>query len=218
MLADRIWSGEWSVGNPLPPLQSLADDWQVSRTVVREAVARLAAKGLVISRQGRGVFVAEPREGNSLELSTDTGGDNLLRIIELRMAIEVEGAALAALRRGDADLAGMANALAGMAEGIESNDIAAGAAADLAFHRSVLAATGNRHYLALFVFFSQSFYENISVSRRNSASLAGRGHEAQREHEVLFEAIRSADPGAARAAARTHIENTARRLGLALYD
>ncbi len=217
-LTQQITSGHYEPGAMLPAVKDLSELWQVSRSVMREALSRLSANGLVTSHQGRGVFVAKVLPPRKLEFSQHADGNNIARIIELRMGIETEAAALAALNRTDEDMEAIRGALDRMSAAIASGDVEQGIDADIDFHRGICTATGNEHFEALFVFLNQFFYENISLSRQNSASTAGRGGAAQAEHNEIFDAILAQDVVRARKAARIHIVNTAERLGVELKN
>lgn len=213
MLVEQITSGRFKRGQALPSEQAMADSFGVSRTVIREAIARLKAEGLVVTRQGRGALIASNVRQFAFKIDpneTDTAA--VLRIVEFRIGFETEAAALAARRRGEEHLADMRGALAAMAEAITAGAVEKGVDADFRFHRAICAATGNPYFLSFFDFLSQFLREGIHVARANSARRSGAGAHAQREHEAIYRAIDAGDAEAAREAARVHVANTARRL------
>ncbi len=212
-LLNDIVGNRYRLGEVLPSEQSLATSFGVSRTVLREAISRLKAEGLVATRQGVGVIVTSNRRSSFQLQTTDSSDlDEILQVVELRLGLETEAAALAAMRRKAKDLHTMEEALEQMATALSDGDVPAGVRADVNFHRALCAATGNPHYEALFAYLSQFFRENISVSRDRSARRAGQGYQAQTEHEAIHEAIASGNPDRARECARRHVENTALRL------
>lgn len=215
-LSTQIRSGSLAPGAMLPSVQMLSENWGVSRTVTREALARLSAEGLINSRQGLGVFVSETPPAQKFSISAGADLQDLKRILELRLAIETEATGFAAIRRGQADLQAMSDALAEMAASNAAGDVEASIEADMRFHRAICGATGNAHFDDLFVFLSQFFRKNISVSRRNSAQRQGGGADAQAEHDAIFRAIAGGDAVAARQAARRHVHGTGVRLGIAI--
>src|SRR5438128_765462 len=91
-LEAQIRNGIRKPGETLPSVQTLADAWGVSRTVLREALARLAASGFVTSRQGVGVFVASVLPAEPLALTSSSAASDLTNILELRLALEAEAA------------------------------------------------------------------------------------------------------------------------------
>lgn len=214
MLLDEITSGDYQVGEVLPPEQTIATRLGVSRTVLREAVSRLKGDGIVQSKQGRGLTVMQTARPSVLRMqAADIGdADQVLRIVELRRGFEIEAAPLAAARRDEDDLAAMRLALRKMADAIASGDVAVGVDADMEFHRCVARATRNEHYLNFFDFLAVLLKKNLRVSRSRSAKIAGRGAQAQKEHEALFAAIEKGDVELARQHARTHVDNTEARL------
>lgn len=214
MLVEEITGGHYVVGEVLPPEQIIAERLGVSRTVLREAVSRLKAEGLVQSKQGIGLTVMMVTRPSVFRMLAAERGDTeqVLRIVELRRGFEIEAATLAAQRRTDADLAAMRGALDAMAQAVADGDVAAGVEADLAFHRCMATATRNDHYVSFFDFLAVLLKQNLYVSRSRSAKLAGRAELAQREHEALFVAIAAGDAEAARDHARTHVEHTEARL------
>ncbi|WP_244240409.1 FadR/GntR family transcriptional regulator [Achromobacter agilis] len=214
MLLEEITSGDYQVGEVLPPEQIIATRMGVSRTVLREAVSRLKGDGIVQSKQGRGLTVMQTARPSVLRMqAADIGdADQVLRIVELRRGFEIEAAQLAAQRRSEDDLAAMRRALRKMADAIATGDVAVGVDADMEFHRCVARATRNEHYLNFFDFLAVLLKKNLRVSRSRSAKIAGRGAQAQKEHEALFAAIEKGDVELARQQARTHVDNTETRL------
>lgn len=214
MLLEEITSGDYRVGEVLPPEQIIATRMGVSRTVLREAVSRLKGDGIVQSKQGRGLTVMQTARPSVLRMqAADIGdADQVLRIVELRRGFEIEAAQLAAQRRSEEDLAAMRQALRKMGDAIATGDVAVGVDADMEFHRCVARATRNEHYLNFFDFLAVLLKKNLRVSRSRSAKIAGRGAQAQKEHEALFAAIEKGDVELARQQARTHVDNTEARL------
>lgn len=217
-LSDEILGGSYKVGDALQSESDLAKSFGVSRTVMREAVSRLKAEGLVASRQGAGVFVTATQRQMKFQIDTDHGMEleKILPIVELRQGFEIEAAGLAALRATPEDFAAMRAALDEMAQALDAHDTQAGVRADVDFHLSICVATHNPYYVQLFETFRAFLLENIAVSRENSFRRRPADgpaiSPAQGEHEALFAAIESGDPVAARCKARHHLQNTAKRL------
>ncbi|RZS80403.1 FadR/GntR family transcriptional regulator [Pigmentiphaga kullae] len=220
MLMDEITGGQYQLGEVLPPEQVIADRLGVSRTVLREAVSRLKAEGIVSSKQGRGLAVIAntPLSVLRLHAASDEDVEQILGIVELRRGFEIEAAALAAERRTPEDLAEMRAALDEMGKAVASGEIARGVDADLRFHRAVARATRNRNYIMFFDFLAVLLRKNLDVSRSRSAKVSGRGAAAQKEHTRLLAAIEKGDPEAARQCARIHVENTESRLRGAIQE
>src|SRR3546814_8840143 len=97
------------VGSRFPTEKEITETFGVSRTVVREAYSRLAARGLLVSRRGSGAYVPDGAQYRAFQVTAEEIGeiDDVLRLLEMRMGFEVEMADLAARRRTDADLAAL---------------------------------------------------------------------------------------------------------------
>jgi GntR family transcriptional repressor for pyruvate dehydrogenase complex len=211
-LLGQIDKGVFARGGKLPTEAVLAQQFGVSRTVIREAVSRLKNEGVVQPRQGSGVFVAAQGAVRPLRIdyAEAVEGDAVLQILALRRAIEAEVASEAAQRRSAADLAALDAALAALDRAVaEGRD---GVAEDVAFHRTIAEATGNPYFLKTLVFLNQYLEAGTLVTRRNEACRADFSREVRDEHAAIVAAIRAGDAPAARHAAATHLHNAARRL------
>jgi GntR family transcriptional repressor for pyruvate dehydrogenase complex len=211
-LLEKIEGGAFPRGAKLPTEAVLSEEFGVSRTVVREAIARLKYEGLVESRQGSGVFVTDQAGIRPLRIDyTDTGTlESVLQIVELRRSIEAEVAAQAARRRTDTAMTNIDAALAHLdATVAEGGD---GVQADVAFHRAIAEATGNPYFLKTLAFLSQYLETATRVTRTNEARREDFSRQVREEHQAIVAAIRAGDADAARNAAQNHMYNAARRL------
>ncbi|WP_429301085.1 FadR/GntR family transcriptional regulator [Paraburkholderia sp. GAS199] len=208
----QIDKGAFERVGKLPTEAVLAQQFGVSRTVIREAISRLKNEGVVEPRQGSGVFIASHGTIRPLRIDSAEAAEpgSVVQILALRRAIEAEVAAEAATRRTDADMASINAALAriDMAEAEGRN----GVAEDVAFHRAIAAATGNPYFVKTLTFLNQYLEAGTVVTRRNEALREDFSRQVREEHAAIAAAIRSADPLAAREAAQTHLYNAARRL------
>ncbi|MCB1902003.1 FadR/GntR family transcriptional regulator [Cognatazoarcus halotolerans] len=210
--------GRLAPGDQLPTEKQLADQFAVSRTVVREAIARLKADGYVETRQGAGAFVAPEAGRGSFRLQeTSTSALNHARnVFELRYLVELGCAELAAQRRTPADLDALQAPLACMADALRS-DLEA-ASDDDAFHRAIAAATHNPLVERFVEFLGAQFSESRLPTWSEEGRLTGRARDAQAEHEALYRAIEMGDAAAARKAAARHLREAAKRLGIAFEE
>ncbi len=212
-LEARITAGELSPGSQLPTQKVIAQDEQVSRTVVREAVARLEAQGLVVARQGSGVYVAEDARYRAFQVTRDELSElaDVIRLLETRLAIEAEMAAFAAARRTTEDLANMRAALRQMAE--VSDDPAAAAAADVRFHLAIAHATRNDYFVRLIDFLGLRLVPPRNLYLRDKPAEAHRAYVAKvrAEHEAILDAITRMDVPRARQAAWDHMQESLNR-------
>lgn len=212
-LEARIQRGDYAPGAQLPTEKVLSETFGVSRAVVREAIARLKADGLIETRQGSGAFVAANPKSLNFRISQG-GEEGLLHIFELRTVIEATVAELAARRRTDDDVKAMRASLKRMDEALAAE--ADGSEADDDFHLAIAAATHNQYVLRLAEFLGRQFSESRRMAWIGHPRGMESPREAQREHYVLLEAISAGNPAAARAAAHTHLRGAAERVGLDL--
>jgi GntR family transcriptional repressor for pyruvate dehydrogenase complex len=203
VIEERIASGQLDPGSRLPTEQELSVEFGVSRTVVREAVSRLKSEGLVETRQGAGAFVAQSKLGVPFRIDPDSidSFDATLEILELRLAVESEAAALAAERANRKQLKAIRDALDAVQAAFERGDD--GVDEDLRFHRAIAVAAHNQKYLELAEFLERYVKAQIRITGGKIAR-AARMTQTQSEHVEIFKAIATGDADAARAAAREH--------------
>src|SRR5688572_20185970 len=162
-LSAEITSGNMEPGARLPTEQEMMSAMGVSRTVVREAVAALRAEGLVVTRQGSGAFVAA--DASRVPFRIDPEGlssiADVLDVMELRLAIEVEAAALAAERITPERLAPIGRALRAIETAIGRGESAI--YQDFAFHLAIAKATGNPRFAQLLEFLGRHVIPRQSV-------------------------------------------------------
>lgn len=197
-LEDAVRSGKYEVGEKLPSEHELARALGVSRPVLREALGQLRALGLIVSKNGRGTYVASVSRGPLL-----LGRYSLEELYELRSLIEVKTAALAAERRQRRDLARLRTAV----EALEGCAVAEDwVKLDAAFHVALAEATRNRLYAHLIEDLRDVLIEQSQVA----ASVDGRIDNANHEHRRVYEAIRDQDPAGAERAMADHLLNAYR--------
>lgn len=188
--------------------------FDVSRTVVREALSRLQASSLVETRHGIGTFVLAPHDAGNFKITAEDFAtvDDVISVLELRISLETEAAGLAAQRRTDENLTAMETALQAFQDSIDIDSDAV--PPDFQFHMEVARSTGNRHFADLMTYLGTMIIPRTRVNTTQNAP-EGRLNYLQRvnsEHESIYNAIRNRDPEAARAAMRTHLSNSRERL------
>jgi GntR family transcriptional repressor for pyruvate dehydrogenase complex len=207
-LERSIVSGELQVGDYLPAERALCEQLGVSRSVVREALGRLASLGLVVSRHGSGTRVASP---SGREISV--GYERLMRnsdapledLAVVRLPLETTIAALAAMHRTDAHLARLEATQRAL--GNPRKSLAAHVKADGAFHAILAEATGNRFLpLVLAPIHDLLIESRLKTLGRYGAALACA------HHARILEAVRSSDPAGAALAMREHLTVNSRHL------
>lgn len=211
-LSVRLQQGELAPGAKLPTEATLALQFQVSRTVVREAVARLKSQGLLESRQGSGVYVNARPPIAPLRFDARHAGSRqaVLQMVELRRALEAEVAALAAQRRTAAGLRGVQQAVTKLDMAVAAGGD--GVDEDLALHRRIAEAAGNPFLIDTLDYLAQFLHGATRVTRANEARRTDFARQVQHEHAVIVRAIEAGDPRRARAAAARHMDNAMRRI------
>ena len=212
----RIARGELKPGDRLPTEKALGNAFGVSRAVVREAVARLKADGLIETRQGSGAFIVEAPKTINLRFWQGAGPelDELRDIFELRAMVEGSVAELAAQRRDTKDIKAMAEQLQAMDDALAGNRD--GTEADDNFHIALARATHNSYIGRLVEFLGRHFSDSRKLSWLGTRRELAHPQEAQREHRALFEAISRGNTEAARRCAQDHLRGTAGRFGIKL--
>ena len=212
-LGDRIRDGRLAPGDKLPTEAAIMAEFEVSRTVVREAISKLQAAGQVETRHGIGTFVIGLGEGSGFRIAPEQFSTlrDVIAVLELRIGLETEAAALAAQRRTEANLTVMRQALDAVTQAVDEGRDAV--SADFQFHLEIARATQNSHFAEL-----MGALGSMIIPRARLEAPAGLSDERRQylrrvngEHESIFDAIASQDPDAARAAMRTHLANSRER-------
>ncbi|MDN3722076.1 FadR/GntR family transcriptional regulator [Roseibium salinum] len=205
-LRTQIEEGKYAVGDRLPSEARLTEEFSVSRTVIREAVATLRADGLLDSRQGAGVFVLAPAEKTPLPFQNVEPAriSSMIEMLELRTAVETEAAALAARRRSPAQLETLFETLHTLQELFAKGE--SSPQADFDLHMAIADATNNPRF--------REFLELVGpgiIPRRALATTSG-GPELKayvaildREHGDIVQAIADGNADEAREAMRNHL-------------
>ena len=211
-LSAEIQQGRLAPGTKLPTEARLAENFQVSRTVVREAVSRLKSLGLVDSRQGSGVFVRAtlPIAPLQFESQHAASQEAVIQMVELRRALEAESAALAAQRRTAKDILQIQKAVKALHKAVQAGGN--GVAEDVNFHRAIAQATGNPFLIQTMQYLSQFLYGTTQVTRANEARRLDFAAEVQAEHQAIVLAIQAGKPDLARQAAAAHMGNAINRI------
>ncbi len=227
-LADRIiesiradlLAGSFPPGRKLPTEMQLTVQFGVSRTVVREAIAALAADGLVESRQGAGVFVINHPASTFGTFAAEMGSkvSTALNVLEVRLAIEVESAALAAHRRNPSQQAKIEEAFFEFEQMLRLGE--ATGPADFAFHRAIAEATNNPFYVEMLDALGQRAIPCDVTSPWTTELIQSFDYQRglQVEHKVILDAIIAAVAEGARAAMREHLARSQTRYQLRLHE
>jgi GntR family transcriptional regulator, hexuronate regulon transcriptional repressor len=201
ILFDQLAEGRYKVGDRLPAERDLAEEHEVSRPVVREAMIALEVQGLIEVRIGAGAYVRRLPGSDDQPDFHVTG----FELTEARLLFEGEAAALAATHISDAELAELDALLAEIAA--ENAQASFSDRADRAFHLLIARATRN----TLIAKTVEQYWDLRSASPE-CALLHGRARDADMrpvldEHRAIADALHARDPAAARAAMRAHLSN-----------
>lgn len=203
----QVLKGRYKPGDRLPSEARLTQEFGVSRTVIREAVAALRSDKLVEPRQGAGVFVLPPPEEEAPFRNLDPARlSSLIEMLELRAAVEGDAAGFAALRRSPAQEEKIVEAFHELSALSEAGRPTVDA--DLRFHLSVAEGANNPRFPEFLRLIGPTLIprraaegEEAPVSRDEAAILRA-------EHEAILAAIQKGDEDEARAAMRLHLKNS----------
>jgi GntR family transcriptional regulator, transcriptional repressor for pyruvate dehydrogenase complex len=207
-LEDLIFE-RFEPGDTLPSEGQLAQTLGVSRLTLREATASLQARGLLEISQGRRPTVAAPNGalvGDFFQTAVRRDPRALLDLLEVRRALEVHIATLAAKRAGKGDIADLEMSINAMRAGGDQPQ--AFHAADVRFHENLASASENR----LLVFLIEALADPLSESRLQSfaghLSRGGTVADVIQQHEAILDGVRARNPKAAAQAMREHLQQT----------
>ena len=188
-------------------------EFGVSRTVVREAMSRLQAAGVVETRHGVGTFALGYGDASTFRIAPDRLGtlQDVIAVLELRIGVETEAAALAASRRTQDNVAALRFALDAFEAAVKEGRDAVGP--DFQFHLEVARASQNRHFAELMATLGGTMIPRARLDPALAQAPEGQAYlrRVNLEHESIFDAIVRQDGEAARAAMRTHLVNSRER-------
>ena len=208
---DQITSGRFKVGEQLPSEVDIAEQFGVSRPVVREALLRLRVDGLITSRQGLGTFVSHQPALRTKVFAEPQDIASYLRCQELRITLEGDAARLAAERHTDEQLTAIAAAHDAFSSGVHTGNPTP--AADLEFHARIAEASGNEFYSnmlesihgAMVGLMRLTLGLTRTASKKRALTVLG-------EHSAIVSAIRAREGEQARVAMQFHLGQARRRL------
>jgi GntR family transcriptional repressor for pyruvate dehydrogenase complex len=206
---ELIRNGQLKPGDKLDSVQQLAENFQVGRSAIREALTSLRAMGLVEMKQGEGTYVKEfGKDQIPFPLSTAIlmNKDDIAQLLEVRKIIETGTAAAAAKRRTEQDISKMEMALNAMLEAQGDEEL--GEKADLQFHLSIAEAAHNPLLMGLLNQVSDIMVETMRETRRVWLySKQTTVKQLYNEHVAIFEAIKKAEEEEARNRMIYHLDN-----------
>ncbi len=213
-LSQQIEQGEFKTGDKLPTEHAIAEQYNVSRSVVREAFSQLQARGLISRRRGSGTYVNElPKVSSSLispELVKTT--EDALKMVELRICLEGESAAMAAVNHTAEQLEQIQLENKLFLDAIRKGE--SNTSHDQRFHQLIAEATGNKYFIDVLKYLGEAIIprsrlNKIEMSREAQSSLLLR---LEQEHLDIYRAIERRDSDGARTAMKMHLINSRVRL------
>lgn len=201
----------------MPSEAKLTEEHAVSRTVVREAIAALRADGLVEPRQGSGVYVLDPKdEPEAPFTSVDLGRlSSVIELLELRTAVEVEAAALAAVRCSPSDEESIIDCLNEVTRANSAQE--SSSEADFALHQAIAQATQNPRFVEFLAMLGPSAIPRRALDgSRNRPYPQSYVDRINAEHDQIVTAILNRDAEAARTAMRQHLQDSQHRYRMLL--
>ena len=208
-LEQRILEGSVKPGDRLPPERELAVDLGVSRPSLREAIQKLASKGMVHSRQGGGTYVTDVLESSFSDPWQDMMGKhpNLREdMLEFRRMLEGQAAEWAAERATEADIQRLEQTFSALMAAFQSDDAQQRSDADIAFHQAIGDAAHNVLIGHLSGALLGLMHDNIRLNLGELKGVPAASRLLMSQHEAIYNAVRESKPQAARAAAETHID------------
>ena len=205
-LGTRIVQGHLNPNGPFPSEAELGREFEASRSVIREAVKALAARGLIESKTRTGIKVLPTTHWNLLDADVLNWRYSAMpqrqfygELFEIRQMIEPQAASYAAQRGTGQEIAAIGGAFAAMSEA--SRNMASGVEADLRFHRSILSASHNPLLLQMGNLIAVGLYIAHRISSGSFTLFLP-------QHQAVYEAIRGRDGRAARAAMEALLSET----------
>lgn len=211
-LAAQIRQGQLAPGDRLPTEARLVAQFNVSRTVVREALSRLKSLGLVRSRQGSGVYVHDQATFAPLAFEPGATASKaaVLQMVEVRRALEAQSAESAARRRSGTQVKQLFAALGAIQAAVATGGD--GVHEDVLFHRAIADAAGNPFLVHTLDYLGQFLHGTTRVTRANESRRHDFAAAVRREHLAILAAIEAGDATRARQAAMRHMDNAVRRI------
>lgn len=204
-LRDLIFRGSLKPGQRLPPERDLAEKFGVSRPSVKVAINKLVSMGLLVQRQGQGTFVRSHKSRylhNPLREVLEEQEISILDLLEVRLGLEVQGVALAAMRATEEDIRAIETCVQDMLSKVDEGLV--GSDEDVSFHMTIAYATKNPAQILLM----KNFYDLLFYGIRESRFYlheAGNLPTMGQQHSEILQAIINKDPGQAQACMERHI-------------
>lgn len=210
-LRQAIQAGEFRPGEKLPSEAKLTEAHGVSRTVIREAIAALRSDGLVEARQGAGVFVLETSQPEIMPFQNLDFAriSSVIELLELRTAVEVEAAALAAIRRSPQQEERIITCHRAVQASLEAGEPTP--EADFALHLAIADAANNPRFREFLAMIGNGVIPRAALQPGADVSSDIYIAQLHKEHGQIVDAISNGDDAEAREAMRRHLRGSQNR-------
>lgn len=204
-LRELIFRGELKPGEQIMPERELADALGVSRTSVRDAIRKLVVMGFLEQKQGQGTFVrgSDAIRKSPLAVAMENQDASLTDLLEVRMGLETNAAALAALRADEKDIHFLEKSLTELEDQVRKGEL--GNEADVSFHMAITYATKNPVQIYLMKTFFDFLFIGIKENLRYLYEEPSNIDQIFAQHMTIIDAIKNRDPEGAFAAMKNHI-------------
>ena len=205
-LRELIFRGEFKSGEKILTERELAEAFGVSRTSVRDAINKLVVMGLLEQRQGQGTFVRSPEssEKSIVANMVESQGASITDLLEVRMGLECNAAAMAATRAVENDFQFMEKSIEEMQKEVKSGRL--GTEADASFHMAIAYATNNPLQVYIMKNFYDFLFTGIKVNLEGLYKVPGNIDTILEQHQAIYRAIREHNAESAFRAMKRHID------------
>ena len=207
-LITMIQNEELSPGDRLESVEQLAQNFDVSRSAVREALSGMRAMGLIEMRQGEGTFVSKFNASNftlPVTVGMLLGKEDIKELYEVRKILEAGAARSAALYHQEEDLRPIENAIEDMKKANQHGEI--GEEADMRFHTAIVNATHNQILIHLMRSVSEVMINVLRETREVLIYSEKKAVSLMNEHQLIYEAIKERQPEQAQQYMLDHLRN-----------
>lgn len=208
-LEQAILNGEFRANERLPAERTLAARWKVSRATVREAIAEVAARGLLVRRQGDGTYLNDAEQRLGVEVWADMASrhpDLQAHVLEFRQMLERRAAELAAVRHKADDRRRLEKAAAAVDAAFASGDRITQIESDIALHRVIAECAHNPVFGYLMRSLQDVMRDHMKLTLAGSAPSSGHSNAVRAQHAALVAAILRRDAEAAARTSELHLD------------
>ena len=206
-IENQILDGALRPGDRIPSERQLADDFGVSRPSIREAIQKLVAKGLLVTRHGGGTTVTDKLDATFVDPWQNMLKDHPMLhrdVLEVRETLEGQAAALAALRATDVDMNRLDKAFATLDEAYANKDLDASIAADVAFHQAIADASHNVLIGHLTASLMRVIHGHVTNNLKHSHTRPAKWEQLRSQHRAIWKAIKANKADKASVAVKEH--------------